>query len=285
MTPYIILVDIASVSSTFGNRESAEPKARMSMAKKPETTTIEDFLSSVGFALAEPRSKIDGRHSNSLLNTARDRYHQNREAPGLTQPRIGSATSHNDYRIQPRGNNVNRFEITRNGVFVAVVLLGRPTFRLGESISVIVDFQQSSIHCHSLTATLESFEIIDPTIALRSQASIYRATRRIHASCFELTLFQKRATFNPTAPLNATPNFHTSSVSLVWGLRFEFIIREKTVNGMKEHVIEAVKDEKESVSIDTQVLPCEKFEVSVPLNISGNISNFHFKKTKNVFSI
>lgn len=283
MTPHIVLVDMASVSRTVGHVSNTESGATPSLTKKPETS-MGDFLSSVELALAETPSNIDTHHRSSLGYDTRNRHHLNHESPSLTQSRIGSATFHHDDRVQSRGN-VNRFEITRDGVFVAIVLLGRPAFRLGESISVVIDFQQSAVHCHSLMAVLESFEIIDPAIALRSQASIYRATRRIHAARFELTLFEKRATFNPIAPSNATPNFRTSSVSLVWSLRFEFIISQKRVDGVQEYLSEVVKNERGSVSTGVQILPCEKFEVSVPLSICGYVTSPHIKNTVHEFSI
>ena len=216
--------------------------------------------------------------------STQNKRHHNHEAPNITQSRIGSATIQSNYRVQPR-NNINRFEIMRDGISVAVVLLGRHVFRLGESISVIIDFQQSAVRCHSLTAILESFEIIDPTIALRSQASIYRATRRIHASRFELILFEKRATFNPIVPQYATPSFQTSCVSLGWSLRFEFMISQKGVKGVQEYFSEVVRNERGSVSTGVQILPWEKFEVSVPLHIYGSVSSSHEKNAVHEFLI
>lgn len=283
MTPHVILVDVASVSRTIDHCKNTESETRLSLTKKSETS-MEDFLSAVESAFAETRSKNYIHHHNSSDYNSRKRHDHNHEAPSFTQSRIDFATFHDDYRMQPQGN-VNRFEITRDGVFVAVVLLGRPAFRLGESISVIIDFQQSAVHCHSLMAILESFEIIDPTIALRSQASIYRATRRIHASRFELTLFAKRATFNPIAPSYATPNFRTSSVSLVWSLRFEFMIRQRRINTVHDYLSEIVKNERGSASTGMQILPCEKFEVSVPLNMCGYVSSPNHNKTINEFSM
>lgn len=284
MSPHIMLIDMASVSRKLGYVKNSGSGAEFPMIKKPETS-MEDFLSSVEFELAETRPKTDTQHRESQPYGIHDRGHHNHEASDVTQTRNGSATLHGDHRIQPRGN-VNRFEIMRDGVFVAVILLERPFFRLGESISAIIDFQKSAVRCHSLMANLESFEIIDPTVALRSQGSIYRATRRIHASRSELTLFEKRATFNLIAPSNATPNFRTSSVSLMWTLRFEFMISQKDFNGIQgEYLGEVVRNERGSVSTGVQMLPCEKFEVSVPLNIYGYVSNPHLKNAVDEISI
>lgn len=281
MSPHIMLNDMASVSRSVGDVKTPGTGA---LTRKPETS-MEDFVSSVGFALAETRLNPDTCHRSPLDYNNQYRRHHNQEATNTAHPRLDSATFHSDYRSQPRGN-VNRFEIMRDGVFVATVLLGRPAYRLGESISVVIDFQKSAVRCHSLMAILESSEIIDPAVALRSQASIYRATRRIYASRFELTLFEKRATFSPIAPSNATPNFQTSSVSLVWSLRFEFVISQKGVNGIQEEFLDEVaRNERGSVSTAVQILSCEKFEVSVPLNLYGCISSPYLKNTIDEFSV
>lgn len=284
MSPHIIFNDMAIVSHIAGQSPNTQSAAGFPLTKKPETS-MADFLSSVEMALTETRLNPDTCQCTSTDRNTYSKRLQNHETSNVVQSKLDSPNFQNDYRVRPRGS-INRFEIMRDGVLVAIILLGRPAFRLGESISVTIDFQQSFACCHSLMAVLESFEIIDPAIALRSQASIYRATRRIHASHFELTLFEKRFTFSPIAPLNATPNFQTSSVSLVWSLRFEFMISQEGVNGIQKGFLdEAVKNEKGSVSKGVQMVPCEKFEIAVPLNINGCISSSYLNYTINEFSI
>ena len=282
MSPYIMLNDTASVSRTVDHMKNAGAKAEFGLISKPETF-MGDFLSSIGFALAEKRLYSETCHQSSLDYSIHNRPCHNQEASNIIQSGLDYTKVQSDYTIQPRGK-VNRFEIMRKGIFIAVVLLGRPAFRLGERISVVVDFQQSAVHCHSLTATLESFEIVDPTVALRSQASIYRATRRIHASRFELTLHEKRATFSFTPPSHATPNFQTSIISLAWTLRFAFMISQKNVNDIQDGFLtEVVRNEKETISTGVQFLSCEKFEVSIPLIVYACGLNSYLKNKINEF--
>jgi len=57
---------------------------------------------------------------------------------------------------------------------------------------------------------LESAEDVDPAASVRSQSSINRATRRVHASKSEFTAFARRVQFSFEIPTNVTPTFETS---------------------------------------------------------------------------
>lgn len=275
-SPHIILNDAAYISCITDHVNHPGPAVGPALIRKP-VNSMEDFISSVEMALEETRLTSGAGHRN-LLENIHYGPHNIREATNIVQTAPHSRNLLDDCRSQPRGN-VNRFEIMRDGVFVATVVLGRPAFRLGESISVVIDFQNSAVKCLSLTAILESSEIIDPAVALRSQASIYRATRRVYASQFEFSLFERRAEFSPMAPSNATSSFRTSSLSLAWMLRFEFLISQNQVEGTSALLRELIKNERGTTLSAVQMLSCEKFEVTVPLNIYGGISS-QFTKDK-----
>ena len=175
--------------------------------------------------------------------------------------------------------SANRFEITRSGYRVAVIMLARPAYRLGETVSVAVSFDNVDIPCYSLHATLESYETVDPAIALRSKASIQRVTRRIHASRTESTMFSRRVVFNPVIPMNATPGFLTSGVSHEWRLKFEFVTSqskngEETDSGSEDLLEEITRDERGSVMAGIQMMTCGTFEVNVPLLVYGATAAF-----------
>lgn len=284
MSPHIMLHDTASISCTV---EPGKP-ARIGYESAPSRnskTALEEFISSVKFALAEIQINSGNRHHPSSDHTHEIERQIIHEATDIAHRRLDPTLLPLGYKSQSRGK-VNRFEVMRNGVFIATILLGRPSFRLGETIPVVVDLQNSDIRCYSLTAILENSETIDGTIALRSPASIYRATRRVYASQFELMLFAKRASFSPIAPSNATPNFQTSGVSLVWTFRFEFMISKKNVNGAQDKILDEIdRNERGSVSTAVKSLSCEKFEVTVPLNVHGCTLNSSLKDTIDEFSI
>lgn len=170
--------------------------------------------------------------------------------------------------------SANRFEISKSGERIAIIVLTRPAYRLGEAIFATVDFQESEVPCYSLNATLESSELIDTTIALRSRTSIQRATRRIYASESICTMFNRRVTFTPTIPPAATPDFVTSGVSLEWVLRFEFVTsrtkREVDSDNEWDCIFEEVgRDERNIICSAVQGIPCESFDITVPLRVYG----------------
>lgn len=170
--------------------------------------------------------------------------------------------------------SANRFEISRSGERIAIIVLTRSAYRLGEAIFATIDFKESEVPCYSLNATLESSELIDTAIALRSRTSIQRATRRIHATESICTMFSRRVTFSPTIPPAATPDFVTSGISLEWVLRFEFVTgrikRELDIDKDWDCLLEEVeRDERNIIYSAVQGFPCESFDVTVPLRVYG----------------
>lgn len=175
--------------------------------------------------------------------------------------------------------SANRFEIKRGGDKVAVIMLPRPAFRLGETLSVAIDFHDADVPCYALHAMLETSETIDPSIALRSKASILRVTRRVHASQHASTVSADRVLFSPTIPISAAPEFVTTGVSLEWRLRFEFVTgrlgeSEDLGEGSEDLMEEVARDERGSVHAAVQSIPCETFDVTVPLRVYGAIGPF-----------
>ncbi|EEH11546.1 RGP1 protein [Histoplasma capsulatum G186AR] len=170
--------------------------------------------------------------------------------------------------------SANRFEITRNGRRIAVIILNRPAHRLGETIIATIDFSGSALPCYSLRGSLETTEKVSPTIALRSSASITRATRKMHARCFENTLFATRVAFTPSIPVSATPTIITSGVNLEWELRFEFvtssILDDDGFGPSGINLLETVeRDDRGMVLASLESISCESFEVVIPLTVYG----------------
>jgi hypothetical protein len=131
----------------------------------------------------------------------------------------------------------NRFAISRSSRPVATLLLPRPAYRLGDSITLVLDFSSAVIPTYAVSLALESSETVDAALALRSATSIARVTRKVHARSDEQTLFARRIVWSATIPASATPSFVTTSsgsgdgggvaggVSGAWGLRVGFVTR------------------------------------------------------------
>ena len=287
MSPYILLQNDASVLNT-GERLKARMPAANNADYGNSDSSIQDFLNYV-------KATLDTNHEYASLgllsptDNIQSELASASEVPSSIKDAIELALLRSNSTASSK-RSANRFEIGRSGDRVAVITLGRPAYRLGEAISVSIDFQDSEVSCYSLHATLESSEVIDPTIALRSRTSVQRVTRRIHSSHSESTIFARRATFNPIIPISATPDFVTSGVSLEWVLLFEFLTSRnrhdvELFDDFEGLLEEIAKDERGRVTTAVQGMHCEVFDITVPLRIYGATSGNDKKNEAGVFPI
>ena len=280
MSPHTILQNAASISSIAIIPEAGVtpwiPYAReVSNSSHTELLSyaekiLDTRLPKSGSGILSP-TEVDSRSHTPMIEEPRSM----RELIDIAILRSNIATSSN--------RSANRFEIRRNGERVAVILLSRPAYRLGEAVPIVVDFEESGNSCYSLHATLETMESIDPVVALRSKASVQRATRRIFASHFESAISARKVFFNPMIPAASTPDFVTSGINLEWKLRFEFIAARRNIRDLQEEAYglmeEVARDERGSIQAAVQGLSCETFDVTVPLKVYGAIAESD-KKTE-----
>lgn len=237
----------------------------------PIWTSAPEFLSYVdeileqrsrGNSLQPPDTPAEKREIHSVSNTALSC----KDAIDLAVLRSNQAAH--------SSQSPNRFEIARNGRRIAVVVLNRPAHRLGETIIATVDFTDAALPCYALRATLETSEKVAGDLAVRSNASIYRATRRIHASFFENTLYSTRVVFTPAVPISATPTVLTSGVNHQWELRLEFVtptsMHGETDTPSGAGLLETIsQDDRGQVVSALENLGCESFEIGIPLTVYG----------------
>jgi hypothetical protein len=274
MAPYIILRDqalVKTVESVESLRLSKEPDAKTT--PKANESTLNDFLSYVDELLTKPR-----QNSSLGLLSPTDaprslRRHSSVEEPVTAKEAIDMAILRSNVTTEAQ-QSANRFEIARSGKRVAVVMLARPAYRLGETVTAAIDFTDAEIPSYAIHAALETSEKVDHSIALRSEASILRVTRKVYVSHSESTLFAKRIVFSPTIPVSATPEFITSGVSLDWRVRIEFVTprlfgEEEFPSGYADLLEEVSRDDRGVVLASAEALDCESFEISVPLRIYG----------------
>lgn len=287
MSPHTILQNTAVTSSLDNSHKAGVVPGDPSPLKVSKSSPTE-FLSYVEKILDTPR--VESGHGLLSPTEIDSRSHTPMsEEPSTMKESIDLAILRSNIATS-MNRSANRFEITRSGERVAVILLARPAYRLGEAVPLAVDFQDSDIFCYSLHATLETAETIDPAIALRSKASIQRVTRRIHASQFESTISARKVLFSPIIPIASTPEFITSGINLEWKLRFEFVTSrlgdaEELEEGIEGLMEEVARDERGSVQAAVQGLPCETFEVAVPLRVYGATAKFDEKTEAGDFSI
>lgn len=274
MSPYIILRDQARTSSVDATAANGSPNKNNN--KTPQDPAgFSDFLEYVDNLLDRPRQNS----SMGLLSpteTIPGRSSSISDDPPTMKEAIDLAILRSNL-TGATNQSANRFEIARSGRRVAVIMLARPAYRLGETISAVIDFTNSDIPCYSLHLSLESSEKVDPAIALRSNASIYRVTRKVHASFSENALFAQRLSFSPTIPPTATPEFITSGVSLEWKIRVEFITPRLTHEDGEQAYWDDLLEEVESgdrgvILAASERLMSESFEVQVPVRVYGAVS-------------
>jgi hypothetical protein len=172
-------------------------------------------------------------------------------------------------------------------------MLTRPFYKLGEVVTMAVDLSDADIPCYAVHMTLETSEKVDPSLAVRSEVSIQRVSRKVYGSASDTTLYSRRVVFRPTIPISATPEFYTSGVSLDWKIRVEFVVPSRGENNdpthhpaeggddkaaprlQSHHLLEQIsKDEKGGLVLAAvENLACESFDVSVPLRVYGAVGS------------
>ncbi|KAF2201944.1 Rgp1-domain-containing protein [Delitschia confertaspora ATCC 74209] len=278
MSPYIMLRDQARTAclDPHINTANGSPNKRHPPSSEQNDPAFNDFLDYVNNLLNRPR-----QDSNMGLLSPTETIPGRRSIGGIEAPQTMKESI--DLAIlrsnitSASNQSANRFEIARSGRRVAVIMLARPAYRLGETIYAVVDFSNADIPCYSIHISLETAEKVDPAIALRSNASIYRVTRKVHASFSENALFARRLTFAPTIPPTSTPEFITSGVSLEWKLRVEFItprlMHENGEEAVWDDLLEEVSgDDRGIVLAAAERLPSESFEVNVPVKVYGAVN-------------
>ncbi|KAL2021534.1 hypothetical protein VTK56DRAFT_7033 [Thermocarpiscus australiensis] len=251
MSPYILLRDQARVESVNDGLQRDSQRKTNKPTSSSSTDTMASFLSYVDNLLARPKESETpaggllsptaipppslSRRPSSVYSLTDD------PGPGASgnpfvpppppPPPPPTAKEAIDLAIL-RANltgagqqSANRFEIARNGRRVGVVMLARPAYRLGEAVVLVVDFAGAEVPCYAVHAALETAErVVDPGLAVRSEASVHRVTRKVWAAHSEAALYARRVVFSPTIPLAATPEFVTSGVALEWKVRLEFVV-------------------------------------------------------------
>lgn len=242
MSPYILLHDRArtttvptpdDLSLTIPNFPTAS-----SSTKQPKTssTALSDFLDYAEHLLAQPPSGAEPLLSPTSevprrRSSTDDPSPSNmKEAIDVAILRSNLSSNSSDHPSQ----STNRFTIARAGQQVAVLSMLRPAYRLGETVTGVLDFSppadstSSIIPTYSLSISLETTEHIDPSLALRSASSVQRATRKVYAHISETVLFARQTSFRLEIPTSATPTFETTGVYLTWRLRVEFVTAKST---------------------------------------------------------
>ena len=275
MSPYVLLRDEARIKSP-GQLPNTKPPTRTDESP----STLNEFLTYVDELVAK---SVEGKGIATLspsVTTNSRRPSIFHEATTASEA-INLAVLRSNMAAEGQ-QSPNRFEIARNGQRVGIVMLTRPVYRLGEVVTMAIDFSDADVPCYAVHTTLESSEKIDPSLAVRSESSIQRVTRKVYVTSSEATLYSRRVVFTPTIPISAAPEFVTSGVSLEWKIRVEFVVPSRgpeTLNPWEQQaphpLLEKIsQDEKGGMVLAAaETLVCESFDVIVPLRVYGAVGN------------
>jgi hypothetical protein len=283
MSPYILLRDHARASAmdSIASRPNLKPK------KPPDRDGEADFMTYISALL----DKSGANGQPALLSptsplvpsealTSMRRQSSVGESPQSQLDIIDLAilrSNHYDHKTSNGAATLsNKFDIARSGQRVATLHITRPAYRLGETIHLVANFKGASIPTYAIQVALETRETVDPAISMRSPASIYRYTRKVHAYDAANALFARRLSFSLGIPSNATPEFVTSGISLDWRIRIEFVTPRLSGMGREafdEQLLEEVAEDDRGVVLQgVEGLKVESFEVAVPVRVYGGVT-------------
>ena len=156
-------------------------------------------------------------------------------------PSQSSSTCKAAVEALARSSSKVSYDISKDGKVAAVLTLVRSRYRLGETITGVININnvQSLARIARMSATLETFEEVQPSIATLPPGRMQRATRIVHAEHHESVLDKGRASFSLCIPSGASPEFVTSSVKLNWLVRLSFL----TVSATKPAGVEKAEKE------------------------------------------
>jgi len=146
MSPVVLLRDEATTECLD---EPRLPTPSVSTAKRDrkQESSLDDFLSYVDGLLAPQDSGYNAAGSLGLLSPSfapsNKRLSTYEDVPSTPKDAVEMALT-GGQRTSP----CSIFEIARNGHRVAAITLARPAYKLGESLTVIIDFTGAHIPCY-----------------------------------------------------------------------------------------------------------------------------------------
>ncbi|KAG0026047.1 hypothetical protein BGZ82_009684 [Podila clonocystis] len=162
-----------------------------------------------------------------------------------------------------RSASAASYDICKNNIPVAKLSLIKTRFKLGETVHGVISFTTREIPTYQISVTLETVEAIEPNYACRSAAQTAKLTKRVHAELHESCIDTMRTSFALCIPPTATPEFKTSTLTLKWYVRVEFITGPANQSRFKMTTV----DERRSQYQAVESLTTESFDCSVPIQV------------------
>ncbi|OAQ23475.1 Rgp1-domain-containing protein [Linnemannia elongata AG-77] len=251
MSPVIWHKDTAISHLVGQGRQTEKPAINPKLARKQFEDYVEELLQSIKPASDE----------SSTLNT---RELTRRESDAYKdEDTIHAQTCLEKVALLSRSSSSASYDICKNNVPVAKLSLIKTRFKLGETVHGVISFSSREIPTYQISVTLETVEAIEPNFACRSAAQTAKLTKRVHAELHESCIDTMRTSFSLCIPPTATPEFKTSTLTLKWYLRVEFITGPANQPRFKMTSV----DERRSQYHAVESLSNESFDCSVPIQV------------------
>lgn len=154
---------------------------------------------------------------------------------------------------------------------MAQVVLIKSNYKLGESVIGVIHFDNNILPVYRMSVTLESQEVIEPSIAYKSSAASAKLTKKQYGGHHESVVNTMRTSFNLTIPPSASPEFTTTGVSLQWGVHFEFAISQAGISRMREQTMVVLsQDDRLANYHAVPSLQAETFECKIGIKVYPN---------------
>ncbi|CAO3642582.1 unnamed protein product [Cunninghamella echinulata] len=168
------------------------------------------------------------------------------------------------------------YDLCKNNQRVAKLQLTKMAHRLGESILGVLDFSEATLSTYKVSLYLESHEVVESSIALRTPQYITRVSKKCHSEFHSFCLNNRRLAFSLPIPTTASPEFQTTGVKLQYYLKLEFITNNQVKNNNDTETLSPKSylsinvDERHQYFQSQQNIPVSTFDCQIPIKIYGS---------------
>ncbi|ORX49180.1 Rgp1-domain-containing protein [Hesseltinella vesiculosa] len=163
------------------------------------------------------------------------------------------------------------YDLCKSNQRVAKLQLTKTDHRLGEPIQGVLDFSEATLATYKVSITLESHEVIEPSICLRPQAYINRVSKKSHSDFHAFCLTNRRLAFSLPIPTTSSPDFQTTGVKLQYYLKFEFVTSNSNDTTAPPFLC-IQRDDRHQHYQSQEHIPVSTFDCQIPVKVYGSPS-------------
>ncbi|KAG0296138.1 hypothetical protein BGZ98_001095 [Dissophora globulifera] len=251
MSPVILHKDTAISNIAGQGRVTDKPIVNPKLARKQFEDYVDELVRNI-----KPAGEESGPTQGRELTRRESDAYKDEEA-------VLSHSCLEKVSLLSRSTSAASYDICKNNVPVAKLSLIKTRFKLGETVHGIISFTKREIPTYQISVTLETVEAVEPTYACRSSVQTAKLTKRVHAELHESCIDTMRTSFALCIPPTATPEFKTSTLTLKWYIRAEFITGPADQARFKMTSV----DERRSQYQAVESLTTESFDCTVPIQV------------------